>query len=538
LDKPVAGQKIEVTAVTVLVRAEAGRGRPATDLTPEDISVTEDGREVPVLAVEPLSQLRVVPGEAPVPTVVPPVDAAPTRKAVPVAIYVESQLAGADDIAPALSDLAERADWLTALGPVDIAVADQGVETVLEGENDPEAVRKSLKELASLPYHGHVIERIRTDYLRYIREYPERHPAREGEQIRSSTPDNILRIRTMTTVRSAIFQEDAVLRMTMERMNDWALALPATGPRLLIVVGAGFDEDPVDFYMRFLEMKDPSFAAAARAEFLRYNQATRVDAVGRELAAAGWLVVPLATRVTGRQRTASEFSGGETFQSFLTDGTGEGAYVRDVDFMLMDPLGAQQNLAAPSGGRVVMGDGGLDKLIAESTGWYRLTYQVARAPDGALHEVAVTTNRPGIEVHTTGVVVAGTSEGRSALRLRRLLDDATVAGELPVEVAVKNPRPTDHEKVIADLVVTVDFQPIASLFVEDGQRVLRFSVAVRGDKTEPYIHHQLGTAVGVLGGMQFEMPIEWASKDAAELAVIVEDLGSGAWGGTVSRLGE
>ena len=463
--------------------------------------------------------------------------ALPTRKIVPVAIYVESQLAGTDDIAPALADLAERADWLTGLGPVDIAVADQGVEVVLKRANDPQVVRESLKKLSSLPYHGHIIERIRTDYLRYIREYPERNPPGEAGEIESSTPDNILRIQTMTTARSAIFQEDAVLRMTMERMNDWALALPATGPRLLIVVGAGFDEDPVDFYMRFLEMKDPSFAAAARAEFLRYNQATRVDAVGRELAAAGWLVIPMATRVAGRQRTAAEFSGGETFQSFLTDGTGEGAYIRDVDFMLLDPLGSQQHLAAPSGGKVVMGGGGLDKLIAESTGWYRLTYQVARAPDGEQHEVAVTTNRPDTEVWSTGVVVSGTSEGRSALRLRKLLEDASEDGELPVVVSVSDPRPAEQQKVVAVLTVTVDFQPIAPLFVDDGERVLRFSVAVRGDTTEPFIHHQLGTAVGALDGMHFEMPIEWKTKDPAELAVIVEDLGSGAWGGTVSRLG-
>jgi len=105
-------------------------------------------------------------------------------------------------------------------------------------------------------------------------------------------------------------------------------------------------------------------------------------------------------------------------------------------------------------------------------------------------------------------------------------------------VAVSEPRPAEHQKVIADLTVTVDFQPIAPLFVADGERVLRFSVAVRGDATEPYIHHQLGTAVGALGGMHFEMPIEWAEKDPAEMAVIVEDLGSGAWGGTVSQIGD
>jgi hypothetical protein len=163
---------------------------------------------------------------------------------------------------------------------------------------------------------------------------------------------------------------------------------------------------------------------------------------------------------------------------------------------------------------------------------------VARAPDGQLHEVAVTTARPDTEVQSTGVVVSGTSEGRSALRLRKLLENAAETGELPVKVNVRSPRPAEDEKVIADLRVTVDFEPIAPLFVDEGERVLRFSVAVRGGTTEPFFHHQLGTAVGAVGGMHFEMPIEWSMKDAADLAVVVEDLGSGAWGGAVSRLGE
>ncbi len=86
------------------------------------------------------------------------------------------------------------------------------------------------------------------------------------------------------------------------------------------------------------------------------------------------------------------------------------------------------------GGRLnqgVLGSGGLKKLVNESAGWYRLTYQVARAPDGAMHDVSVISDRSEIEVESTGVVVSGTSEGRAAMRLRLLLDDPTATGELP-----------------------------------------------------------------------------------------------------------
>ncbi len=535
-DEPVARERVEVTAVSVLVRTRDEKGRPVTDLSADDLAVTEDGRSVPVLAVEPLPQLRVAPGEPPAPVVADAAATLPTRKIVPVAVYIERQLAGSADIAPALTALAKRAEWLTSLGPVDIVVADRTVESHLERTNDPAAVRNALEELANVPSGGHAIERIRTNYVRYIREYPERGRATDGSEISTSTPDNLVRLKTMTAARASIFEEDALLRRTMARMNDWALSLPSIGPRLLFLVGTGFDEDPIDFYLYFLEIKEPSLAAAARAEFLRYNQATRVLSVGRELAAAGWMVVPVAIRVAGAMMSAAEFGGGDKFQAFLTDGNSEGGYLRAVDFMLLDPLGPQQHLAEASGGKVVMGGRGLDKLISESSGWYRLTYQVDRAPDGVLHEVAVTSNRSGVKVESTDVVVSGTSEGRAAMRLRTLLEDPTLIGELPVRVEIGEPRSGDGDMTIADMTVIVDFAPIAPLFAEDGKRVLRFSVAVRGDAGGISIHHQLATAVGVVGGMRYEVPIQWKKKEPSDLAVVVEDLSSSAWGGTVEAL--
>ena len=539
-DEPVARGKVEVTAVEVLVRAKDKEGNPVTDLGAEDFQVAEDGVPVPVLQLEPIlglarpSESQSVAVEAEVP------DAAPARKIVPVSIYVERRLAGTADIVPAIDALKEQVDWLTSLGPVDLVMAENSVDTILEGATDPGVVRAALNDVIALGSHGHSIERIRTNYVRQVLEYPDRPAPREGEgeeiAMTSSTPENLLRIKTMTAARTSIFEEDALLRSTMERMNDWALGLKTSGPRLLFLVGTGFDEDPIDFYVRFIEMKDPSLGTAARAEFVRYNQATRVDSVGRELAAAGWMVVPLATRIAGRQRSAAEFSGRETFQAFLTDRT-DGPYLSDVDFMLLDPLGAQQHLAAPSGGKVIVGGRGLDELITESSGWYRLTYQVARAPDGVLHEVSVTSDRSEISVESTGVVVSGTSEGRAAMRLRKLLNDPSAAGELVVRVDVGPARPTDGKVVEASLIASVDLAPIAPLFSADGARALRFSIGVRSGPGVPFVSHSVVTAAGAVGGMQFEAPIQWSGDDA-ELAVVVEDMGSGAWGGTVSTLGD
>jgi hypothetical protein len=537
-DEPVARGKVEVTAVEILVRALDGEGRPVTDLSAGDLRVAEDGQLVPVLDLEAVRPLAAV--DDPPSSVTESADSVEElpRKIVPVSVYVERRLAGTQDIVPAIHALTEQVEWLTALGPVDVMVADRMVETVLEGETDPEVVRSALDAVASRRFHGHAIERIRANYVTQIALYPDRGnprlPEEEPDDPATGTPDNALRVKTMTAARTAIFEEDALLRATVARMNDWALSLQNIGPRLLFLVGTGFDEDPIDFYVSFIEQNDPALGTAARAEFIRYNQAARVDSVGRELAAAGWMVVPVAIRVTGRQRSAAEFSGRETFQSFLTD-QGEGGYIGDVEFMLLDPIGSQQHLAGPSGGKVVMGGSGLDKLIDESTGWFRLTYQVARAPDGALHEVTVTSERPGVKVENTGLVVSGTSEGRAAMRSRRLLDDPAAAGELSVRLAVSEPRQTDGKKLEATLSASVDLGPIAPLFTAQGNRALRYSIAVRSGPGEPFVHHEVATAVGAVGGMQYDVPIQWSGRNA-ELAVVVEDLGSGAWGGTVIPL--
>jgi hypothetical protein len=247
------------------------------------------------------------------------------------------------------------------------------------------------------------------------------------------------------------------------------------------------------------------------------------------------LVVPIATRVAGNMRIAAEFGGGEKFQAFLTDSEEEGGYIRDVEFMLLDPLGSQQHLAEPSGGKVVMGGKGLDNLIAESVGWYQVTYQVARAPDGFMHDLEINPTRSGVELKSTGVVVSGTTEGRAEMRLRGMIEDPSNSGELSVTLAFSESQVVDETKLRADLTASVDLTPIAPLFVDGGTRVLRFSVGVRSGKGAPFVQHHLVTTAGVVGGMHYDVPIEW-QRGQGKLAVIVEDLSSGAWGGTVTEL--
>jgi hypothetical protein len=303
---------------------------------------------------------------------------------------------------------------------------------------------------------------------------------------------------------------------------------------LLLILGAGFDMDPVDFYLPFVERMETQSSGAAREEFNRYRQTDRVDQVGRDLAAAGWLVVPVATRTTGTASGSADTGGGDRFQQFLS-AQPDAARTSRANFLLLDPIGSQRHLAAPSGGEVAMGADGLDRLISSSAGWYRLSYQIDRPPDGADHQLAISTDRPGANIRSTSVIASETPEGAAAARVRRLLRGSTEDSDLAVEIAVTEPRPTEGKKMTAEADVTVHLDPISALLVEGSRRNLRVSVGVLASDNEVFILHRTETVDGVVDVWGYEVPLQWP-RGPATLAVVVEDLGSGAWGGAVREL--
>ena len=423
-------------------------------------------------------------------------------------------------------------------------MADQGARTVLEGATDAAAVESTLLELAAKPSGQHAIEAIRVRFVRDIRKYPDRL-VRDDPEADPGTglmarlqageePRELERSKVLTAARGAIFEEDAALRHSMMRVSDWALASSAGGPRLMLVVGAGFDMDPVDFYLPFIERMETHSSGFAREEFNRYRQTERVDQVGRDMAAAGWLVIPVATRTTGAGSGSADTGGGDRFQQFLS---AQPDAIRSdrADFLLLDPIGSQRHLAAPSGGEVAMGANGLDRLISSSAGWYRLSYQIDRPPDGADHQLAISANRPGTNIRSTSVIASETPEGAAAARVRRLLRGSAENSDLVVEIALTEPRPTEGKKMTAEADVTVHLDPISALLVEGGRRNLRVSVGVLASDNEVFILHRTETVDGVVDVWGYEVPLQWP-RGPATLAVVVEDLGSGAWGGAVREL--
>jgi hypothetical protein len=305
---------------------------------------------------------------------------------------------------------------------------------------------------------------------------------------------------------------------------------------VLFVVGAGFDEDPVDFYLPFIERMETQHLGSAREEFRRFSQAERVQRNAVDLAAAGWLVVPVAVRSVGSQTGAAEVGGGDRFQMFMS-AQPDAIRTSYAQFLLLDPLGPQRHLAAPSGGEVVMGGEGLDRMMVSSTGWYRLSYQIDRPADGANHAFAITTTRPGVALRSTSHVASETLENEAAARLRRLLLGGDDTGEMTAAIQVSSAERMADQQLSAEATITVDLDPISPVLVEGGRRNLRVSVGVQPDGAEPFILHRIETLDGVVDTWAYRLPLQWP-RGPARLAVVVEDLGTGAWGGAAHELRE
>ena len=541
----VGGSRVEVTAVTVLISARDSDGRPVVDLGSEDLEVKEDGQPVRVLGLQRLPGAGTA-EPAPAVDEAQATRPAPTPSiAMPVAVYLDRTLSSSSELQTAIGALAERSQWLTSLGPVDVVVADPDVKTVLDGGTDAATVEEALSSLAERPGGQHAIASIRNRFIRDIRKIPNRFSSDLNDvDERDASPVAQLqagkdvkrfeRSQVLTAARGAVFEEDAVLRRSMTRVADWALTDPIEGPRLMFVVGAGFDEDPVDFYLPFVESIETQSAASAREEFKRYRQSDRVDQTGRDLAAAGWLVVPVATQTVGASAAAAETGGGDRFQQFLSaNDAAAGAFT--TGSLLINPIAAQRHLAAPSGGEVAMGGGGLDDLMDSSAGWYRLSYQIDRAPDGAKHGLEITTDRDDVEIRSTSIIASETAEGAAAARVRRLLRGSPEAGDLKVALEVADLQPGADETTTAEASVIVDLAAIAALQMEGAGRNVRLSIGILPEGGDPFVLHRVEIVEGVVGTWRYGVPLEWPRGEAS-LAVVVEDLGSGAWGGTVTQL--
>ena len=514
--------RLDLVAVTVLVSAEDAAGQPVVDLSPVDLAVAEDGRSVAVVGVERIvSDFETSANES---GGVGLSQTAAGRSAVSgeaseplgVSIYIEPTLASRSGLKRALQSLAENAERLVALGPVEIISGNSRAETVLSGTRDAQELETFLTAMRVPTPSRPPVESIRNRFLSDIRQLPGR-----------AVSPNRMRIQTL----AAAGEEHHTIATSIDTLAEWVRSHEMGPPRLVLLVGLGVDDDPTSFYVPLAEGIAPGIEADLRSRLDGFHSGERLNQIASELAESRWRVLTVATETSGASTASASQSGSHRFQSFLTDGP---STTLEPGYFLLDPLGTQQRVARPSGGEVVVGARGLASSLEQSAGWYRLTYQVERGPDGSRHELEVTSRRAGVEINAPTSINTESSEGRAEHRLRRLLQGNPVSGnELPIRVDV-GPSSMNGKQQWSPVEITTDLASLEDLMSALGGGVFRVTVMAVSEDGGFSTMHQTVT-LAPMAGFVHAASVEW-SESTRRLAVSVEDLVSGVWGGAVVDL--
>ncbi len=192
---------------------------------------------------------------------------------------------------------------------------------------------------------------------------------------------------------------------------------------------------------------------------------------------------------------------------------------------LLAPKAPLETLARTTGGRVVRSDRDLAGALEGLRRRVWLTYQVAGPPDGNLHAIEARFKSSRSLIYPAWAR-SSTPESVSAARARRLLAGEPTGGALEFDAEFLGQEPGEVHLELAPPAAeaAAEAADIAS------ETVLRLALGVGGPDVGPTVEHRrLGSQssrevwsyrVG------FEMP-----EDRSWLAVLVEDLETGAWGG-------
>ncbi|MEM7052803.1 MAG: VWA domain-containing protein [Acidobacteriota bacterium] len=525
---PTAGQEpprerfsgtAQVTAVDLILSVRDASGKVPDDLTPADFEVLEDGQVRTIVGLEPF---RPSPGgEASGRSKV-------ARKAVTeepawswqTVVYFDQTLSSSRSIRRAASSLAAQAGRLTELGPVQVIVAGSELQEVLRPTRSARLVEQSLQRISREVSGQDQLRRIRKQFLQLA-------------QI------NGLNSVTIGTVEAPMFEEAFLLRRQHDLLLSWVSESLAEGPRALVLVNDGYDLDPREFYASSIsesQLSDTvntgnSVAARFNADMASTAAAPKLRELSQFLAARGWVTMNLALGATESAGSVSaELSGrgrlGDLDLRAQTESTAPMASA-----VVYRPLGPLNQMAQATGGETLTGVKGLPRALERLTERVRLTYQVSRRPDGKLHPVEVRALRPGLKVKAPRWSGSLSPQAVSAARARRLLAGGVADGGIDLEAALAlGETPEEGGNAKGRLQARVDLTSLAG--AEMSSAAVRMTIAASFSEGVPFVHHQ-DLPGQDLAGLSF-----WTYSSAIGLppevervAVVFEDLASGAWGG-------
>jgi VWFA-related protein len=506
------GERVDVTAIDLLIDVRDAQGNVPPDLKPSDFIVLEDGAAQRVIGIEYLREPQAAPKAAPESAAAPAAVAGPVRPpAWQLLIYFDGGLLNAIGAKNATKSLSESAEKLAELGNVEIVVANPSPKVILPPTRDAAAIRQAL---ISVGKQGIL-------------------PQTEIQHIRSSWMLEVAAINAtgltvaeemIGAVRAAAGQEQMVLRRHRDRLLSFLGRYDDRSPKALFLVNDGFDPDPVWLY----SYGNPDLAARIRSEIEDAHGAQQQEQLAFDLAARHWTLMAVAAGY---------------MDTFLTGGV-EQSYAQRSLTGSIDPartamanLAPLQRAAAVTGGSVVTDTGKLATAVTGLGDRVRLTYQLTRAADRKTHKVEVKTTRAGLRINATQRNRVGTSDELAAARARSLLLNEAEPGEIVIRCRLTNLQNVAGGGRSATLTVDAETGALTALRELLPRTQLRYSVAVELPNVQPFVRQDLVAFddFGSKPGFSYDLPMTF-KPGSTRLAVVVEEMSSGAWGSCTAPL--
>lgn len=491
------------------------RGRPA-ELDAADLEVREAGETVPVTGLEPPSGWA---GDA------------------RVVLYFDRILAGGANHRLASGVFADLAERLVELGEVELVSAFE----------EPELQIRTGDALAL----GGLLSRGTLSELE-----PPRILEIRSRALRELAASGLSTQEAAEVVTAAVLEERELIRERWQQLLAWvtrpsaaASGGVAAGPRILFLVADGFDLEPTDFYADLLT--EEAMRGVLRGTSRLPPLAGEVAELARALAGAGWTVVPVALGAeegedavdfsvlesTDQQGTTTALPGITIRPGSIFRRRGDDAEAELPAPRLLAPREPLRELAGAAGGEVVVADAGLRDAVDRLAGRHLASYR-SRLPIGAgVERMEVLPRRPSLRVRARRWLTPGVPEEVAEVRLRRLLAGVEAEGGFDVAAVMRLEGVADEEGgTTGALEARLDLRDLeAATPAEEWARLdgaaLRVSVAVAG-AGEPRVRHE------VLTGQNLRDRDQWTYRtridlpaDATDVAVLVEELHRGHWGG-------
>lgn len=468
-----AGLAVEATDPNTPLDPKA---QPQAALGPDDFTVLQDGAPRRVLAAEAGKPWRVV-------------------------VYVDRILAGTRSVRGAAGLLAAQSRELAALGPVEIVIAEPEPRPALLPTRDPQVLDESLSRLLLMADGRDDLRALRQRFLDEVgapTEAPEDLTDRVEEAVEAET-------------RLVGRQQDALLEWLAGEARE-------EGPRVLFLVTDGFDLDPRAPYLE--RIADPARRSEVQAGLAEPPLAARTAELARTAAALGWTVLPMPVgneRLPELGRVGTRSTEQLPIGVVITPGRRKPKEEPATPELpsLREPRAPLATLAAETGGEILTDASAAAATIARLRSRLWLRYEVPAATDGRLHEVEV--RRGGERAKAVRWSGPPVPEAMATLRARRLLDGEEDLGDLPVPATLL--RTDDPSGAVS---WTLEVRP-------EEPAVRRITLAVPSESGEGITQRVLAPAELAQDG-SWRLPVT-LPVGVDRVAVVIDDLDSGSWGG-------